>query len=118
MIGFKSRQYLEHVFTCAHSPVYCLQAVATETSDARFLPLKAAIVCTRLVYTGIEFQATADLTRGYNKVASRSITWLVTDPRMFRLIMKGKFDAYGLCTVTFGQKGPKLNSSPGYCSQL
>ena len=34
--GFKTSQYLEHVFTCTHLPVYCLQAVATGTRDARF----------------------------------------------------------------------------------
>ena len=32
--------------------------------------------------------------------------------------MKGKIDAYGLCTVTFAQKVPKLNSRLVYCSRL
>ena len=33
----------------------------------------------------------------YHKVASRSISWLVADPRIFSLLIKGKFDAYVLC---------------------
>ena len=66
----------------------------------KLLPLKqvmpdfAAIVQTRLVYTGIEFQATSHLTRCYCKVASRSMARLVAHPRISRLFMKGKFDAY------------------------
>ena len=43
----------------------------------------------------------------YCKVASGSMSRLVAQPSIFRLFMKGKFDA-----VTFGKKGPKLNSSP------
>ena len=61
----------------------------------QILPLKAAIVY-RLVYTGIEFQATAHLTRCYCKVTSRSMARLVAHPRIFRLFMEGKFDAYVL----------------------
>ena len=58
-----------------------------------------------------EFQST------YRKVASSRLSRLVARPSIFRMFMKGKFDAY-LCTVTFGQKFPKLNSRPFYCSQL
>ena len=32
----------------------------------------------------------------YRKVASRSTSWLVAHPRIFRLFMKGKFDSYVL----------------------
>ena len=51
----------------------------------------------------------------YSKVASSALFRLVAHFWIFRLFMKGKFDAY-LCTVTFCQKSPKLNSSPFYCS--
>ena len=47
----------------------------------------------------------------YHIVASSSMSWLVAHFQTFRRLMKGKFDAY-LCTVTFGQKVPKLNSRP------
>ena len=40
---------------------------------------------------------------------------LVAHSRIFRLFMKGNFDAYA---VTFGQNGPKLNSRLVYCSRL
>ena len=40
----------------------------------------------------------------YCKVASRSTSWLVAHPRIFRLFMRRKFDAYV-------QRGSKLNSS-------
>ena len=43
--------------------------------------------------------------------------WLVAHFQIFRSIMEVKFDAYVLC-VTFGQKVPKLNSRPVYCSRL
>ena len=33
---------------------------------------------------------------GYHKNASRSRSWLVAHPRIFRLFMKGKFEAYVL----------------------
>ena len=32
----------------------------------------------------------------YSKVASRSTSWLVAHPRLFKLFMKGKFDPYVL----------------------
>ena len=32
----------------------------------------------------------------YQKVASSRLSWLVVRPRIFRLFMKGKFDAYVL----------------------
>ena len=35
---------------------------------------------------------------------------------MFKLFIKGEI--WWLCTVTIGQKGPKLNSSQVYCSRL
>ena len=41
---------------------------------------------------------------------------LVAHFQIFRRLMKGKFDAYVLCT--FGKKVPKLNSRPVYCSRL
>ena len=53
----------------------------------------------------------------YHKVARSTLSKLVAHLRIFRLLMKGKFDAYVLC-VTFGQKSSKLNSRPVYCSQL
>ena len=53
----------------------------------------------------------------YPKVASSSMSRLVAHFQIFRRLMKGKFDAYVVC-VTFGQKVPKLNSRPVYCSQL
>ena len=47
------------------------------------------------------------------------MSWLVAHSRIFKLFMKGKFDAYVQCTaVTFGQTSPKLNSRPVYCSRL
>ena len=52
----------------------------------------------------------------YCKVASRSTSWLVAHPRIFRLFMRGKFD--GHVPWTYGQRGSKLNISPFYCSQL
>ena len=52
----------------------------------------------------------------YCKVASSRLSWLVAHLRIFRLFMKGEI--WCLCTVTFWQKGPKLNSSPVYCSRL
>ena len=47
----------------------------------------------------------------YRKVASSRLSRLVANPRIFRKLMKGKFDAY-VVTVTFGQKVPKLISRP------
>ena len=44
----------------------------------------------------------------YCKVASSRLSRLVAHSRIFRLFMKGNFDAYG----------PKLNSRPVYFSQL
>ena len=35
----------------------------------------------------------------YRKVASRSTSWLVARPRIFRPFMKGKFDPYVLCDL-------------------
>ena len=49
----------------------------------------------------------------YRKVA-RCMLWLVAHPRIFRLLMKEKFEVY----VSFGQKGPKLSSILVYCFQL
>ena len=46
----------------------------------------------------------------YCKVTSSSKFRLVAHPRIFRLFMKGKFDAYVLWP--FAKKDPKLNSSP------
>jgi hypothetical protein len=37
-----------------------------------------------------------DVENIYRKVASRSTSWLVAHPRIFRLFMKEKFDAYVL----------------------
>ena len=45
----------------------------------------------------------------YRKVASSRPSQLVAHFQIFRRLMKGKIDAYGLC-VTFGQKVPKFNS--------
>ena len=53
----------------------------------------------------------------YRKVASSRLPRLVAHLRIFRLLMKGKFDAYVLC-VTFGHKSSKLNSRPVDCSRL
>ena len=41
----------------------------------------------------------------------RKMSSLVAHPWIFRLLMKGNFDVY-LCSVTFGQIVPKLNSRP------
>ena len=38
-------------------------------------------------------------------------------PKDFQTLYAGEIDAY-VCTVTFGQKGPKLNSSLVYCLRL
>ena len=46
-------------------------------------------------------------------VASSSLSRSVAHFQIFRRLMKGKFDAYD-----FGQKVPKLNSRPVYCSRL
>ena len=46
----------------------------------------------------------------YRKVVSSRLSPLVAHLRIFRLFMKGKFDAYVLWP--FGPKVPKLNSSP------
>ena len=54
----------------------------------------------------------------YRKVASSSLSPLVAYFQIFKRLMKGKFDAYVICTVTFGQKVPKLNSRPVYCLLL
>ena len=43
----------------------------------------------------------------YYKVASRA--QLVAEPMIFKMFMKRKIDA--LCTLTIGQKVPKLNGS-------
>ena len=37
-------------------------------------------------------------------------------PKDFQTVYEGEILC--LCTVTFGQNGPKLNSSPVYCLQL
>ena len=49
----------------------------------------------------------------YRKVASSRLSWLVAH---FQTVYEGEFLC--LCTVTFGQKGPKLNSRPVYWLQL
>ena len=49
----------------------------------------------------------------YHEVASSRLSWLVAH---FQAVYKGEF--WCLCTVTFGQNGPKLNSRPVYCSRL
>ena len=46
----------------------------------------------------------------YHKVASSKLSLLVAHPRIFRLFMKGNFDAY-LCAVTFVQNGPIVDRS-------
>ena len=46
----------------------------------------------------------------YCEVVSSNMSQLVANPRIFRLSMKGQFDAY--------VKGPKLNSRLAYSSQL
>ena len=48
----------------------------------------------------------------YHKAASRSTSWLVAQPRIFRLFMKGEI--WWLCTVTFVEYGPELKKSPIY----
>ena len=53
----------------------------------------------------------------YGKVTSSRPSQLVAHFQIFRRLMKGKTDAYGLC-VTFGQKVPKFNSRPVYCSRF
>ena len=52
--------------------------------------------------------------RLYRNVMSNRLSWLVADFRIFRLFMKGKFDAY----VPLWPKDFKLNSRPAYCSRL
>ena len=47
----------------------------------------------------------------YHKVTSSRLSQLAAHARIFRLFMKGKFDA-------FGQKSSKLNSRPVYCLRL
>ena len=49
----------------------------------------------------------------YHKVVSSWLSWLVAHPSIFKLFMKGKFDAYVYCP-----KSSKFNSKPDYCSQL
>ena len=53
----------------------------------------------------------------YNKDRSSRLSSLVAHQVVFRRLMKRNFDAYILC-LTFGQKVPKLNSRPVYCSRL
>ena len=50
----------------------------------------------------------------YRKVASSRLSRLVARSVIFRLFMKGNFDAY----VQNGQNGQKLNNRPVYCSRL
>ena len=50
----------------------------------------------------------------YRKVTSSRLSWLVAHPRIFKWLMKGKFDPY----VRHSPKVPKLNSRPVYCSRL
>ena len=52
----------------------------------------------------------------YRKVVSSSLSWSVAYFQIFRRLMMGEI--WCLCTVTFGQKVPKLNSRLVYCSQL
>ena len=44
----------------------------------------------------------------YRKVANSSLSWLVAPFQVFRRLMRWKFDAYVICTVTFVQKVPKI----------
>ena len=52
----------------------------------------------------------------YRKVASRSTSRLVARPRIFWLLMKGKFDPYVLWSLAWDLW--PLNSRPVYCSLL
>ena len=52
----------------------------------------------------------------YRKVASRSTSRLVARPRIFWLLMKGKFDPYVLWPLAWDLW--PLNSRPVYCSRL
>ena len=52
----------------------------------------------------------------YCKVASRSTSWLVARPGIFRLFVKGKFDPYVLWPLACDLW--PLNSRPVYCSRL
>ena len=49
----------------------------------------------------------------YRKVASSGLSWLVAH---FQTVYEGEF--WCLCTVTFGQNGPKLNRRPVDCSYI
>ena len=65
----------------------------------------------------VRAQFLCGLARQHNsnrKFPNRTTSWLVAHTMIFRLFMKGKFDAY-VATVTFDQKGPKLNSCMVYC---
>ena len=62
-----------------------------------------------------QYQNTSDLDFGNLFTSKFQVkSCLVAHPRIFRLFMKEKFDAY-VRTVTLGQKGPKLNNCPVYC---
>ena len=95
--GFKSRQYIQNMF----SPVYCLQAVATETE---FCHQKLLYLTSLYRYwvSGPTFDPR--LLQSW----SRSTAWLEAHPRIFRIFIEGEIR---LCTVVFGQKSPKLNSN-------
>ena len=51
------------------------------------------------------------------KVGSSKLSWLVPHfQKDFQTVYEGEIRC--LCTVTFGPKGPELNSRPVYCSRL
>ena len=54
--------------------------------------------------------------RTYRKVTNARLSWLAAHLRIFRLCMKGKFDAYVLCYVLWplAKRVQKLNSRPVY----
>ena len=56
--------------------------------------------------------------RSSTKLDHCALSRLVAHLRIFRLFIKGKFVAYVICTVIFGQKSSKLNSRPIYRLQL
>ena len=73
---------------------------------------------TRLVkslFNNFFFRLTMNVVK-YRKVTSRSKSWLVAHPKIFRLFNEWKI--WYIFTVTFGQKDPKLNGSLVYCSWL
>ena len=89
-------------------PTYIMERTIATTLGIKGACSHCTLMCQSLVQHNVNI---------YRKVASSRLSRLVAHPSIFRLFMKGKFDAY-VSTVTFVTKSSKLNSRPVYCSKL